>query len=95
MQQNIGKWDRVFRLTIAVILIVIAIVQKSLGTMLMGLFTLYEALAGWCVFYQLLGRNTCELKARKSLNKLPYVWITIFFLFIAYPFVLGWIKKID
>ena len=32
---------------------------------LAGLFSLYEAVSSWCVFYQLLGRNTCPIKNPK------------------------------
>jgi hypothetical protein len=62
MQKNIGPEDRIFRLVIAILLFVYAIWQSSLIATLLGFFVLYEALASWCVLYQLLGKNTCPIK---------------------------------
>jgi hypothetical protein len=62
MQKNIGPEDRIFRLVIAILLFAFAIWQNSIIATLAGLFVLYEALASWCVLYQLLGKNTCPIK---------------------------------
>lgn len=66
MKQNIGTNDRIIRLIIGVVLISLAIVSKSTFMALAGLFSLYEAVTSWCVFYQLLGRNTCPIKNTKN-----------------------------
>lgn len=99
---------------------------------LVGLFTIYEGIAGWCVFYQLIGRNTCPLpSAQKRLPLLRtfsmgivilvgaiilnlgakyvgyFTWYdllgdvsdvltqasvdNLIFLFVGYPFILGWL----
>ncbi|HXK52651.1 DUF2892 domain-containing protein [Candidatus Nomurabacteria bacterium] len=62
MKQNLGRHDRLLRFALGAALLVIALATRSTSAALWGLFTLYEALAGWCVVYQLLGRNTCPLK---------------------------------
>ncbi|MBS0655177.1 MAG: DUF2892 domain-containing protein, partial [Verrucomicrobia bacterium] len=31
-----------------------------------GLFTLYEAAASWCVLYHFLGKSSCPIKKDKS-----------------------------
>lgn len=97
-----------------------------------GLFTIYEGFAGWCVFYQLIGRNTCPLPSERP--RLPHLetfttgliillgaivlnvgasyvgyftWYdllgnvsdvltqasvdNLIFLFVGYPFILGWL----
>lgn len=61
MNKNIGTTDRVFRLVLACCLLAWASWQSSWIAALIGLFILYEALASWCAFYQLIGKNTCEV----------------------------------
>ena len=61
MKKNIGKIDRLLRLVIGVVLIIISIVSRSPVLAIFGIFSIYESLASWCVFYQLLGRNTCSI----------------------------------
>lgn len=65
MKKNIGKIDRLGRLLIAVLLLLYALWQLSFLAAAFGLFTLYEALAGWCIFYQLIGKNTCPVNKEK------------------------------
>jgi predicted anti-sigma-YlaC factor YlaD len=60
MKKNIGTADRLLRLAIAVILLLFAWWQSSWIALVFSLFTFYEALAGWCVLYQLLGKNSCD-----------------------------------
>lgn len=71
MRNNIGMPDRIARFLIGVLVLAGAITQKSTGLALIGLFTLYEAVAGWCILYQLLGINTCSLNKRKSIFVIP------------------------
>ena len=66
MKPNIGINDRIARLIIGVVLISLALIYKSTFMALGGLFGIYEAFSSWCVFYQLLGRNTCPIKNPKS-----------------------------
>jgi hypothetical protein len=61
MKSNIGKVDRLIRLALAVLLLFYAYWQGSLVAFGFSLFTFYESWAGWCAFYQLIGRNSCPL----------------------------------
>lgn len=61
MQKNIGTTDRLIRLAIAILLLLFAIWQESWIIGAISLFTFYEALASWCVFYQLIGKNSCPI----------------------------------
>jgi hypothetical protein len=66
MKKNIGTADRVFRLILALILFIITIFVSSIlfkaVFILLGIFCIYEALSSWCLFYKIIGRNTCPLK---------------------------------
>lgn len=61
MHKNIGTTDRLIRLAIAVGLLLFAWWQSSWIALAFAIFTFYEALAGWCVMYQLLGKNSCPI----------------------------------
>ena len=61
MKSNIGKVDRLIRLALAVLLFIYAYWQSSWVAFGFSLFTFYESWAGWCAFYQLIGRNSCPL----------------------------------
>ena len=69
MKPNIGTKDRIIRLVIGVVLISLALIYKSAFMTLGGLFSIYEAFSSWCVFYQILGRNTCSIKSPKPTFK--------------------------
>lgn len=71
MRSNIGTLDRVARFLVGLLLVAAAATTRSTGLALIGLFTLYEALAGWCVLYQVLRINTCSIGQRKPLFVLP------------------------
>jgi len=58
---NIGTSDRLFRLFLAVILLVWGIYTWSALALFFSGFCFYEAFAKWCGFYAALGRNTCPL----------------------------------
>lgn len=64
MRRNIGTPDRLLRLTISILLFIAAWYFASWILLAFALFTLYEAVAGWCLFYQLIGKNTCHLDER-------------------------------
>lgn len=65
LKKNIGTPDRLIRLTIGILLLIFAYLQMSWILLIFGLFTLFESFMSWCIFYQLIGRNTCPLKKRK------------------------------
>ena len=66
MKKNIGTMDRLLRLAIAILLFIYAWWAWSWIALLFGLFTLYEALASWCIFYQLIGKNSCPSTAKNN-----------------------------
>lgn len=59
LNRNIGTADRLVRLSIAILLFLLAYFLKSWIALLLGLFTLFEAAYGWCVMYQILGKSSC------------------------------------
>lgn len=61
MNRNIGTRDRILRLAIALVLLGYACWYHSWLAAVVGFFTLYEAVAGWCILYQLLGKNSCPI----------------------------------
>ena len=61
MTKNIGTTDRLIRLIIGSFLLVLSLVSQSPILAIIGIFTLYEAVSSWCIFYQLIGRDTCPL----------------------------------
>lgn len=61
MKKNIGTADRLLRLAIAILLLLSAWWYASWILLLLSLFTFYEALMGWCILYQILGKNSCQI----------------------------------
>jgi len=65
MNRNIGKTDRLMRLILAILLLAYGYLQGSWIALGFSLFTFYEVWAGWCAFYQLIGKNSCPLARNK------------------------------
>ena len=65
LQKNIGCYDRLIRLTIAIGLLVAAYWYWSLLLLVMALFTFFETFMSWCLFYQLLGKSSCPIDLKK------------------------------
>lgn len=59
--KNMGTADRLFRLLLGIILLALAWIYHSWILLAFALFCFYEALASWCVFFQLIGKNTCPI----------------------------------
>ena len=66
MKKNIGKGDRIFRLVLGILVLgTIGFVGgfwPKVALVIVGLFSIYEALSGWCAFYALIGRDTCPIE---------------------------------
>jgi hypothetical protein len=67
MTKNIGTVDRIMRLIIGAVLVAVAlfivtVLWLKVVIILLALFTFYEALSSWCLFYQLIGKNTCPIE---------------------------------
>lgn len=61
MEKNIGTADRLLRAFFGVVLLGLAWWYESWILLAASLFCFYEAVASWCVMYQLLGKNSCPL----------------------------------
>ncbi len=66
MKKNIGTTDRVARLILGLILIVIVfLIDNNSIKILLSVFAavaILQAAIGWCGLYALLGKNTCPSK---------------------------------
>lgn len=67
MHKNIGTFDRLVRMVIGIICIILAIVivNSLIGKIILilaGIFCFYEAFSSWCLFYQIIGRTTCPIE---------------------------------
>jgi hypothetical protein len=61
MKRNLDNTGRIIRLIIALILLAYAWWASSWIALAFSLFTFYEAFAGWCVLFQLLGKSSCPI----------------------------------
>lgn len=61
LKKNIDTQGRLLRLAIALILLVLALWQKSWILLGFSLFTFIEAIFSWCLFYQIMGKNSCPI----------------------------------
>jgi len=66
MKKNIGLPDRLVRFVLACLVLVYAWWQSSWIAFAVSIFVFYEALAGWCALYHLIGRNTCPIDPHKK-----------------------------
>lgn len=69
MEKNIGFKDRLARLILGLFTIVAAFVIAinvhmiaGILVAILGVFTIYEALVGWCILYKVMGINTRPIK---------------------------------
>jgi hypothetical protein len=60
-QKNIGLLDRTLRFSIALFLFGYAYWKGSYIALFAAIFVLFEALKGWCILYQILGKNSCPI----------------------------------
>jgi hypothetical protein len=60
--RNIDTKGRILRLVIGVLLLAYAWWQWSWIALALALFTFFESYMSWCVFYQLIGKNSCPVE---------------------------------
>lgn len=60
--KNIGTPDRLARLVIGIVLLVVGLRSWSPIALFFSGFAFYEAIANWCGVYAVFGRNTCSIK---------------------------------
>lgn len=66
MKKNIGTNDRIIRLILGLVALLIAWYTSSWILLAVSLFLFYEAIASWCALYQLLGKNSCDVDLDKK-----------------------------
>jgi hypothetical protein len=66
MKKNIGNKDRLIRLIIAIILFILAWWLESWIILGVAVFTLFEAFASWCIWYQMMGKNSCPIEKNEG-----------------------------
>jgi hypothetical protein len=65
MKKNLNKKGRLLRLFIAIVLFVLAYYRSSWQLFSAGMFVLFEAAFSWCIFFQLIGKNSCHIKRNR------------------------------
>ena len=65
MKANIGGWDRVLRIVLGLVLIVLAATGTVGWWGWLGVIPLVTGLVRFCPLYPLLGLNTCPLRSKK------------------------------
>lgn len=69
MKKNIGTLDRVLRFILAIIvasgIFFVDSITSQVILAVVSLFILFQALAGWCFLYSLLGISTCPVDLKK------------------------------
>lgn len=64
-KKNIDTRGRLLRTGIAVLLLLYAWWANSWIALAFSLFTFFEAWASWCIFYQIIGKNSCPIDKNK------------------------------
>lgn len=62
MKANVGGMDRVLRIAVGLVLIVLAVLGIGTPWTWIGVVPLATGAMGWCPLYPLLGLSTCPLK---------------------------------
>jgi hypothetical protein len=63
MKANVGGIDRVLRIVVGLVLVVLAATGNVGWWGWLGIVPLFTGVVGWCPPYALLGFNTCKMKA--------------------------------
>ncbi|TDT71489.1 DUF2892 family protein [Hypnocyclicus thermotrophus] len=64
MKKNEGKLDRIIRIVIGVIFLLISFISSGILfwiSLILGIISLVTGILGWCGLYQLFGINTCKI----------------------------------
>ena len=60
MKSNVGGMDRILRIVIGAVLVLLAVTGQVSAWGWIGLLPLATGLSGWCPPYSLLGISTCK-----------------------------------
>jgi len=72
MGQNVGMADRIVRIILAVIFVILALVKspiQSLWWFVPAVIALVTGIVGWCGLYTVFKWNTCSVAAAKKAPK--------------------------
>jgi hypothetical protein len=62
MKKNMGTADKTIRLVIAIGLLAYAAWKGSFIALAASAFVFFEYFMSWCVFYAMIGKNSCPRK---------------------------------
>jgi hypothetical protein len=65
MKKNIHNVERILRIIVGLVLLLLILWGPESSWFLLGLIPLLTGLLGWCPPYAMLGINTCNLKIKK------------------------------
>lgn len=61
VNKNLDRTGRIIRFILAIMVLIYSWWASSWLALAAAIFIFYEALAGWCVIYQILGKNSCPI----------------------------------
>jgi hypothetical protein len=61
-RMNIGKNDRIIRMVVGIILLVMAIPSLNPVLLFFSGFCFFETIFSWCGFFALIGKNSCPIE---------------------------------
>ncbi|OHE77679.1 MAG: hypothetical protein A3F67_11890 [Verrucomicrobia bacterium RIFCSPHIGHO2_12_FULL_41_10] len=65
--KNLNTRGRCIRLFLSFALFVYAYLRMSYLVGFVSLFTAFEAVRGWCLFYQIFGKTECPVDLKKDI----------------------------
>ena len=65
MKRNLNRTDKLWRLLLALICLILALWQSSWLLTAIGVFILAEVMLSWCVIYQMIGKNNCPIDRKE------------------------------
>ena len=73
MKKNVGKTDKMIRLAVAAVILVLLLTKtialaSTLGIILaiVGVIFVFTAAVNWCAIYSLIGASTCPVETGKG-----------------------------
>lgn len=65
MKTNVGATDKLIRIVLGIVLIILGVINTAWLLVIIGLIPLITGLIGYCPLYTVLGINTCKVKNDK------------------------------
>ena len=62
MKKNIGSVDRIIRVILGLVLVVLTFYWKCWFCAVAAVILLLTGAIGWCGLYQVFGKSTCKIK---------------------------------